>query len=334
MLKFTEIGQLRNVIREVRTNHDYQGSDAEDNPIYEHSSPYPKLTFRGTVKMHGTNSGIKKEYVGEYEVKYTFQSRERELELNFDNAGFMNAMLNKDFEKLFDDIKFNNTCVIYGEWCGGTIQKTVALNQLEKMFVIFAIRIDGEYKNLEDYKHIKNEAQRIYNILDFPTVYVDIDFNVPELAQNKIIELTLAVEDECPVAKQLGATGIGEGIVFESHYNGHRYIFKSKGVKHQNSKVKTLKPVDDEKVGKCMEVAEQITPTWRLEQMLEAACDTMNGGVIDRKHMGNYMKLVIADIQKEDSDVIAEAGLELKDVAKYVSEIAKAYFFEQEKLSL
>jgi len=127
---------------------------------------------------------------------------------------------------------------------------------------------------------------------------------------------------------------VGEGLVFEAWHDGKRYIFKSKGVKHQNSKVKTLKPVDDEKLGKCMEVAEQVTPTWRLEQMLEAACDTMNGGTIDRKHMGAFMKLMIADIQKEDSDVIAEAGLELKDVARYISEIAKQFFFEQEKLSL
>jgi hypothetical protein len=53
MLKFTEIGQLRNVIKEVRTNHDYQGKDENGDAIYAHESPYPTLTFRGTVKMHG-----------------------------------------------------------------------------------------------------------------------------------------------------------------------------------------------------------------------------------------------------------------------------------------
>jgi len=231
MLKFTEIGQFRNVIREVRTNHDYQGRDAEDNPIYEHISPYPVLEFRGTVKLHGTNSGIKKTLKDDT-FEYTFQSRERELSIDFDNAGFMNAMLSKHYEGLFDGIDFEDSCVIYGEWCGGTIQKTVALNQLKKMFVIFAVRIDGEYKNLEDFPQLRNEwqsdgdgnpqyqklaAQNIYNILDFETVYVQIDFNVPELSQNKIIELTLAVEDECPVGKQFFNDIMTNNVAYEEN---------------------------------------------------------------------------------------------------------------------
>ena len=36
-----------------------------------------------------------------------------------------------------DGIKFNDYCAIYGEWCGGNIQKGVAINGLNKMFVIF-----------------------------------------------------------------------------------------------------------------------------------------------------------------------------------------------------
>jgi len=281
--------------------------------------------------MHGTNSAVCKTYNDEG-VKYTFQSRERELSLEEDNAGFMRTMLSKEYDMLFCDVNFDRTCVIYGEWCGGNIQKTVALNQLEKMFVIFAIRIDGEYKDLENYKWIKNEKQGIYNILDFGCVNIDIDFNRPELVQNQIIDMTLAVEEECPVGKHFGISGVGEGIVFESFHNGERYIFKSKGIKHQNSKVKTLKPVDDEKINKCMKVAEQVTPIWRLEQMLEAACDFMNGGVLDRKHMGAYIKLVVSDVIKEDSDIIADAGLEMKDIGRYISEIAKQYFFDQENV--
>ena len=694
MQKFTEIEQFRSVIREVKSHHDYQGKDANGDAIYSHNSPYPTLSFRGTYKLHGTNAGICKTYTDEG-VKYTFQSRENELSLEKDNAGFIRAMLSKDYDMLFCDIKFDRTCVIYGEWAGcfpyntpillwngttmpigkivneeldvevcsynkitgnlepkriinwhkngktdswlkiavqrrkrggrstefivtpnhsiflkennliiektageikigdklltqgkmlsyntkqflmgtllgdgafsskrsislshsddkqkhyndfieanmnniftvptssisgygsnmrtfhsktfpeiedfynelyikstkkqvtieylnklsplafavwymddgsiinhsgrqyrcslhcqgfgtenvklieswfnshgyycniinenielGTeirfnvdgssaflyliapyiinsfnyklpselrnvekiswwnhhlneydnslleatvesvddyhpisehkkikydievednnnyfanrvlvhnsgIQKGVAIAQLPKMFVVFAIRIDGEYKDLENFKWIKNEKQEIYNILDFGCVNIDIDFNRPELVQNQIIDMTLAVEEECPVGKHFGVTGIGEGIVFEAFHNGERYIFKSKGVKHQNSKVKTLKPVDNDKISLCMSIAEQVTPEWRLEQMLEAACDFMNGGVLDRKHMGTYIKLVVSDVTKEDSDIIADAGLEMKDVGKYISENAKNYFFAQEKI--
>ena len=70
---------------------------------------------------------------------------------------------------------------------------------------------------------------------------IDIDFNHPELSQNKIVEYTLEVEEECPVAKEFGFSGIGEGIVFSYSDDEHSYTFKSKGIKHQKSKVKTVK---------------------------------------------------------------------------------------------
>lgn len=119
MKTFTDIGQFRNVVRDVRSSHDYNGKDENGDTIYAHTSPYPVLRFRGTVKLHGTNSGIAKYSDGRYE----FQSRERILAIDDDNAGFMNEMLKKDYQSLFNYIKFNDSCVIYGEWCGQGIQK-------------------------------------------------------------------------------------------------------------------------------------------------------------------------------------------------------------------
>jgi len=40
---------------------------------------------------------------------------------------------------------------------------------------------------------------------------------------------------------------------------------------------------------------------------------------------------VINDIMKEDLHIINDAGLEPKDINKRVSEVARMYFFEQEK---
>ena len=57
----------------------------------------------------------------------------------------------------------------------------------------------------------------------------------------------------------------------------------------------------------------------------------MNGGQIDRKHLGNYIRAVIADIVKEESDVIAGEGFELKDLTKRISQTAREFFFEKEK---
>jgi hypothetical protein len=189
---------------------------------------------------------------------------------------------------------------------------------------------------MENFKHVKNEAEDIYNILQFPHWFIDIDFNRPELSQNKIVDLTLAIEAECPVGKYFGVEGVGEGLVAEYIFpNGSdRYIFKSKGLLHANgSKVKTIRVVNEDKVNALLDLADELTPEWRLDQMVTESCDLLNGGIIDRTKMGVYMKMVVADIIKEESDKILESGYEMKDLGKYISEIAKKYFFEREKTS-
>ena len=126
MKTFTEIGQFRNVVREVRSHCDYQGRDVNGDAIYQHSAPYPTLTFRGTVKLHGTNSAIvlykQSDFVDGDQYHFEFQSRENVLSLDgnepLDNAGFMRTMETKAYRNLFEDINFNQSCAIYGEWCG------------------------------------------------------------------------------------------------------------------------------------------------------------------------------------------------------------------------
>ncbi len=112
MKKFTDISQFRNVIRELRIRHDYKGKDAEGEPIYQHTEPYPTLKFKGTVKLHGTNAGVVKYADGTLE----FQSRESVLSLDSDNAGFMNAVSVKSLDFLFKDIEFDDYIAVYGEW--------------------------------------------------------------------------------------------------------------------------------------------------------------------------------------------------------------------------
>jgi len=333
MKKFTEIGQFRNIVKTVRINHDYKGHDGNGDAIYSHTEPYPVLRFRGTVKNHGTNAGIACYKNNDNTLRYEFQSRENVLSLTKDNAGFMANLMTKDYQKLFEGIEFNESCVIYGEWCGKGIQSKVAIAELPKMFIIFAVCIDDVYMDMENYKHLKIEDQLIYNILQFKTFSIDIDFNQPELCQNEIIEMTLEVEKCCPVGQYFGIEGIGEGIVFEYINGDVRYIFKSKGLLHSSgSKPKTLHPVDNDRIKLIRDIAEQVTPVWRLSQMVEQACDLNNGGQIDRSKLGDYIRLVINDVVKEDLDIIVDAGLEPKDINKYISEIARLYFFDQEKL--
>ena len=340
MKTFTEIGQFRNVIREVKSHHDYQGKDENGDAIYSHSSPYPVLKFRGTVKSHGTNSAIVKyknalEFVennNSLNTVFEFQSRERILgtEGDDDNCGFMKTMLTKDYRKLFNDIEINNAyftydkyIAIYGEWCGKGIQKGVAVSELPKSYIIFAVKIDDVYQDMENFKYLKNEEQNIFNVLQFPTFSIEIDFNNPELSQNQLVELTTEVEKECPIGKYFGVSGVGEGIVWEYVNGNERYIFKVKGEKHQNSKVKTLTTVNTEEIQNIKAFVDYAVTENRL---LQGVAKMKELGIpIDTKTTGDYLRWVYNDVIKEENDTIAANGIDSKKIGSAVS--AKARIF-------
>ena len=275
------------------------------------------------------------------------QSRENIITPLKDNAGFaFFVQSNKQsFENLFErlkdayDIDLNvYTLTIYGEWVGKNIQKNVAISKLpNKSFFIFGSKVsklsDNEFQaywvNSNDLRDTYNS---IYNVNDYEKFEIEIDFNDPGASQSKIDALVEQVEKECPVAKEFGISGLGEGIVFKSEYNDDTYIFKAKGLLHAEKKEKVKPDIDNEQIQKLQVLAEKVTPSWRLEQALEKACDFMNGGTLNRKHLGNYIKYVIADVIKEDLDAIAEENVEPKELNKYISEIARDYFFQKEKI--
>ncbi len=344
MIKFPSIEQFRTIIATILRQYNFVGLDENGDAIYDTTKPKPTLKFKGTVKLHGTNAAVS----GNLSDGIWAQSRENIITPEKDNAGF--AFFVEANKELFTELiatvftnnnidMLENTVTIYGEWAGGNIQKGVGITNIEKSFFIFGVKItphtttEDEAKSKPaywvDYSYFRSPENRIYNIDDYPTWEIDIDFNMPQLVQNKLSELTIAVEEECPVAKAFGFSGIGEGIVWSTNLNGNVHRFKTKGDKHSNSKVTTLKPVDDEKLNKIITVVNQVTPSWRMEQMLSETFDLINGGEIDVKQLGAYIKAVINDIIKEEMVTLNENGLEPKDIGKYVSETSRKYFFQR-----
>jgi hypothetical protein len=337
-IKFPSIEQFKNIVKQVQLQSAYEGKDELGNPIYNELKPKPILTFKGTVKLHGTNAGICYNNVEGLWI----QSRENIITPLKDNAGFATFIESKKhtlipYIKNFsieNNIDLDlNTISIYFEWVGKGIQKGVSISEIEKSAFVIGIKITpfDETKSAYwiDSKTFKLISDRIYNIEDYKTFEVEIDFNNPLLSQNKIIDLTLEVEEECPVAKEFGFSGIGEGIVFSYiNENKEKLCFKSKGELHSKSKVKTLKEVDDNKINKIQEIAEKVTPSWRLEQMLQQTFDLLNGGSVDIKKTGEFIKNMMQDIIKEDLDILTENGLEPKDIGGKVAEISRKYLFE------
>ena len=317
MKRYPRIGQLRNAIRDVKYAHDYQGQNEAGDPIYQHKDNYPILKFQGTIKLHGTNSSVVKYADGRIE----FQSRERILSADEDNAGFMCAMIAKNLDFLFAPFSFKEYVAIYGEWCGGDICKGAAISGLEKMFVIFDVVVDDEWVSLPKDLHA-NEIS-IYNIFQFPTFDIEVDINQPEIIQNKIVDLTIAVEELCPVGKFFGKQGVGEGIVFTC-VTDRKIKFKSKGEKHSTTKVKTLNSIDPEMMANINEFVELTATENRLKQGL--AYFKENNIEIEAKNTGQFLSWVVRDILYEEADTLEKSGLDEKKVKNAIVTKARMWF--------
>lgn len=335
MIKFPKIDQFRKVIRHVKTTHDFKGLDEDNEPIFRHDSPYPKQTYTGSVKCHGTNAGI--HYDENNNI--TFQSRENEITVMKDNAGFAAFMsgispeaktVMLDIANEFKTVQIAKNFVFFGEFCGGNIQKGMAITGLPKMFVLFNFKVDDQWECPNFFKEelaILN-ANGIYSNLQFQTYELEIDFEQPELAQNKLGELTLAVEEECPVGKFFGVSGLGEGVVFKNKADlSSEFWFKVKGMKHSASKVKTLAPVDVEKVNSIREFVDLTVTESRLEQGISIMKE--RGKEIDRKNTGEFLKWVVTDIITEELDTLTENDLCAKDVGGAISNKARVFWFAE-----
>lgn len=341
MIKFPSIDQFRTVVSNINRQYNFVGLDENGEAIYDPSLPKPTLKFKGTVKLHGTNAGVS----FNKESGMWAQSRENIITPEHDNAGFafFAHSHETEFLRLFlevatkEDIDINkNTISIYGEWVGKGIQKGVGISNIEKSFFIFGVKITPHTGTEEELKanpsywvessYLQNTDVRIYNIEDFQTYEIEIDFNMPQLVQNKLSDLTIAVEEQCPVAKHFGLEGIGEGIVWSIEFNGVVHRFKVKGEKHSSSKVKTLAAVDVEKLNSINEFVQYVVTESRFNQGLENTFP--NNEPIDIKKMGDLIRWVVNDVIKEEMDTLVKNGLEPKDVNKYVSSKVREMFFK------
>ena len=342
MIKFPSIEQFRNVIRHVQQHTRYAGKDENGDAIYDQSKPLPTLKFRGTVKLHGTNAGIV------YDIDtdtFTYQSRERELTITQDNAGFMLAQLKNEsiwrdvVNQAMSEIWFPPVPIkkvaIFGEWCGSGIQKGVALTQLPKMFIVFAVKAvladeSTHWLPIGEFDiHLPEFG--VYNIDTFPTYEIDIDFKYPEIAQNKMIEITEKVENQCPVGKHFGASGIGEGVVWTCISEGWEDSgtwFKVKGEKHSASKVKTLAAVDVEAVENMRQFVKSVVTEARLEQGLDNLVREQLKP-FEMKSMGDFIRWVYNDVLKEEMDTIVANQIDTKKLGSAVANEARPWFIKK-----
>lgn len=289
-----------------------------NTPIFDDNIKLPIITATASEKIHGTNAAVCYSNPDGFWV----QSRKNIITTEKDNAGCAFSVdANKDewmdiIYKLAKVHSINldeNIISVYFEWAGGNIfSGASALTGIEKSAVIFqhfkvspiepTIDINGTEASAvwrETYSlgvgWLNYKDKKIYNIMQYETWSFDIDFNAPQMSQNKFIKVVEeTVEPNSPIGKMMGVDGnIGEGIVVTFEYNGNIFKFKVKGEKHSKTNVKTLKPVDEVKEQKKIDFANYAAKGWRLDQMYQETFDTLNGGTGDIKKTGDFLRAVL-----------------------------------------
>lgn len=329
MIKFPSIEHFRKVVKEVVTS-------SQPNNI-------PTLSFTGTVKLHGVNVGVLFN-VDEHQeiIQMTAQSRNNELSIEKDHYGFCAftkqpltlEFLKETVKKIIQESsKPVDTIVVFGEFCGKSIQSKVAIQELDRMFVVFDVFViyqDGVQKYQSEFISLfENSEVRVFNINMFKTWHLDIDFNHPEESQTKLIELTEQVENECPVAKHFGVLGIGEGIVWRSDklYNNKVLRFKVKGELHSVTKADKIANIDIEQLNNVKEFVDYAVTESRLKQGLEYLCEQglYDGYHIETKDMPVFLKWLAMDVFKEEKDTIIKNNLDEKLIRKQISSIGNKW---------
>ncbi len=340
---FGSIEQYSNICKTIAHKSRLTGVDEQGNPVYDHSKTLPIVEVVASEKIHGTNAGIG--FSNPYGL--FAQSRGGIISMHKDNAGFAffvnshkDAITNLIKELAAENnLNLDTTLItLYGEWAGGNIQKNSAVSGTDKKLFLFQhfmvspmtspsywleTKLSGNWAHLPD--------NNIFNVMNYPTYTFTVDFNNPKLHQNQFVDLVNKIEENSPLGQAFGVQGnIAEGIVCTFMYNGELYRFKVKGDKHSSSKVVTLSLVDEEKESVKIEFANNACPAWRLEQMWQNIFGIDNEKNIPNiKFTADFIRAVINDVLKEESNTMAEKGLEPKEVNSKISKIAREWFLEQ-----
>ncbi len=343
MIKFTHVEGFHYIIRTLE-----KMADHPEIRKYHLETP---VTFRGTVKLHGSNSGV----VCTPEALVS-QSRNRPLSVEDDNYGFAAWVAREEVGRAIRDLERRVRqsaeldaavpLVLFGELIGPGLQKGVATSRLaSRQWVLFAAATrddpgsaagadgnDEAEKTYLDAVPALGDAYAevgIYSVLDVETWRLAIDFSDRrsiEAGIEKANAIVEEVEKACPWGRRFGVEGIGEGVVWTpvgEHWGKSWLYWKAKGEAHK--KVKGPKVTLDPAVAASIDGFVDLAVTEnRLEQGLEYLAEM--GHAIEMRSTGPFLQWVGKDVKRECRAELEASELEWKQVGKAVNRKALEFF--------
>ena len=329
--KWTDIEGFHNVRKAVNKYNFYEGF----------------ITYRGKIKLHGTNAGIVVKSNGDVFA----QSRSNIIGTGNDNAGF--AAWVESTRNVWDQILVLPKVTIFGEWCGRGIQKGVAITEVDsKHFAMFAIQIgdydeDGNATMIIEPSRIRDffndrkiNLPENAHILDW---YDEVTLNYfdDESLEKAVDHMNKKVEEvelvDPWVKETFGIEGTGEGLVYypisfqkEGYINRvdlSRFMFKAKGEKHKVVKTKKAVQIDPEMAASVDEFVNLVVTEARLEQgVREVARGEL---VFEHRLIGPFIGWLSKDVNKECADELEASNLTWKQVSGAVATAARQWYLKK-----
>jgi hypothetical protein len=349
---YPSIVSFRDATKEIQQRARFAGKDDNGKAIYDMSLPVPAYAMRGTVKLHGCNNGIGMSSL----EPGNLWSQSRNLILTAekrDSFGFYQFVVDRQplFASLCQQVldlavsdgaaePLKNAMVrrayIFGEFAGKGIQRGVAISELERSFFIFAACVvdgaDEQASWLSESAICNLKAvpdQRVYNIYDYQTFTIDIDFAHPEKSQIELERITEQVEKCCPVAAAFGKNGIGEGVVWSFLLKNQKQKvvnFKVKGDEHSVvASKKGAASVDPIKLAGVQAFVDYAVTENRLQQGIQQLF-TAVGKRAEMCDTPHFVQWVVNDVFKEESARMTENGLQPNDVKKAIGKAARDFY--------
>jgi len=200
-ISFGEIGQFRNCIKDITHAVRYKGEDDNGESVYDPTIKLPLIKAVGSEKIHGTNASVCYSNPDGFWV----QSKKSIITPEKDNAGCaFTAEKNKNewmpiIQKLAKcyNIDLNkNIVTMFFEWARGVIQKNSACSDMDKRAVIFRhFKVspfdEGQpavwLPTLLSTTWVDHKPSNIFNIMNYKTWEIVIDFENPLLSVNKMV---------------------------------------------------------------------------------------------------------------------------------------------------
>jgi hypothetical protein len=277
-----------------------------------------------------------------------YESRDRTVTPIKDNYGFASYFSGQEKRekilRIYEEFVKNNNIdrnlivCFFGEWVGPRVQKNVAISELpDKKFFLFAIRVVSEERNdVDSYRfdqwfsieNIRDHSINFHNIKDHKTYNLEVDLNDIKPSISELQKIVDEVENECPVAKSFGISGLGEGVVWTIKYNNLVHRFKTKGKKHAVTvhKENACAVFDTEKMESIEEFVNSTVTEARLHQALERVFG--EDIIPTRAETGSFIKWIVKDIVDEEIDMISNSGLSVRELTGPIAKKSQKWFFE------